>query len=948
MRLIHSGGVLLGCALLANLAYAEERRIEEMVVTAEKRQSTVSDTSISITAFSESMLEEQGIQNANEFVNFIPATTRDNYDIRIRGVGRNFRNLGGDPGVATYYNGVYSEDALIALTEGALWDLERIEVLRGPQGTLYGRNSIGGAINYITKRPSENFEGELRTQVGEHDTLEVYGLVSGPLTEDLGYRLNASKRSRNGWQEGQFGTQDVDSTNDQNVSLSLEWKPTDNITIFTRANDRRSLRRIGTGMIFNEGWGARRGTRSTDLYAYGLRDVTDGALPQFVPGVEAITNPRTGETRWGAPIRPGIDPAASSFPNPEFGSTVYDGRGYLNDGGPQKLDDDIEPEAYTNGLNDEEFDQQAISLEVNWDLDNLTLKYLFGYNDFLYTYDTDGGFSNSKISDPGARVAEEIYSYSHELTLIWDVNEDLNITAGLYNFYSNRLQDFSFQNRFNQGRLGQPQDLGLLDVPNLTLGGLTVMQAAGIGPAVGLGDAPMGFTIAGQWDGSFDELGSTYRHKNKNETTQYAAYVQGTWQMSDQFALTLGARWARDEKEVLENRGGYFESNFMAGFYPAVNAAPFLWGLSQAQVDAIGAEALVGVVPGAGGFPALGLALQNVLMGSATATGIVGNPIAPVCDLSATRCANPLRLQGVPLSWTGLAQDDDEWSDVSWRVNLDWTPNEDHLMYFSVTTGYRSGGYALGAADARIDGPTGTVPLSYDEEGVIAYEIGWKATFMDGSLQMNSSIYRYDYEDYQDNVTIFDPIQNAFRAIATNTGDAINQGFEVEVTWLATDSLTLNANYSFTDTEYQDQVFFIDDDDPTRPAPLFGVGVIDIEGNNLKGIPEHKATVWGTYEWATDIGKIIAGASVSYTGEYYPEGVERALDEIPDRLRTDMSVSWYSVDEKIRARLFVDNVFDERMLRGVGTGSIANHYRLSGTLLYPRYWGLDVRWQFGG
>ena len=105
-----------------------KRRIEEVIVTAEKVESTVSDTSISITAIGADMIEDLGIQSADEFVNFIPATTRDNYDIRIRGVGRNFRSLGGDPGVATYYNGVYSEDALIALTENALFDVERIEV----------------------------------------------------------------------------------------------------------------------------------------------------------------------------------------------------------------------------------------------------------------------------------------------------------------------------------------------------------------------------------------------------------------------------------------------------------------------------------------------------------------------------------------------------------------------------------------------------------------------------------------------------------------------------------------------------------------------------------------------------------------------------------------------------------------------------------------------------
>ncbi len=948
--------VLLTCAFVANIAVpaqAEERRIEEVVVTAEKREATVSDTSISITAFTGVMLEEQGIQSADEFVNFIPATTRDNFDIRIRGVGRNFRNLGGDPGVATYYNGIYSEDALIALSESGLYDLQRIEVLRGPQGTLYGRNSIGGAINYITKRPSREFEGELRTQVGKNNQFEIYGMLSGPVTDTLAYRLNAAKRTEDGWQEGQFDTQDVNSWNDQNLSLALDWQPTDRISVYTRFNDRRSLRRIGTGMIYNEGWGSRRGTRSTDLYAYGMRDVT-GPLAGFVPGAEGITHPVTGETRFGAPIRPGVDPAAGTFPNAEFMSSVYGGRGYLNDGRANDIDDDIEAEAYTNGLNNEEFDQQAVSLEVNYDLDNVSIKYLFGYSDFLYTFHTDGGFSNSEIEDTGGRTHEEVHSFSHELTVVWDATEDLEITAGLYHFDTNRLQDFSFENFFSQGRLGQPQDYGQLDDPNLLLGGLSILDAAGIGAPVGLGQAPIGTGISGRWDGSFDGTGSVYRHRNKNETKQNAAYVQGTWQINDEFALTVGARWAEDEKTVFEDRGGYVEINFMAGFYGLVSGFPALFGLSQAQVDAIGAEFLQGIVPGVGGIPSAGLALTNVLMGSAVATGIPGAPIAPVCDLTASSCATPLRLQGVPLSWAGRAEDDDTWDDISYRVNLDYQPHEDHLIYGYVTTGYRAGGYALGAADARIGPPTAISPLSYDEETVTAYEIGYKGTLLDGVLQLNTAIYRYDYEGYQDNVTIFDPVQNAFRSIAVNTGDAVNQGLEVELTWLVTDNLTLNANYSLTDTEYQDDVLFTDNDDPTRPVALFpdpltgGAPVVNIKGNSLKGIPEHKATVWGTYEWATEIGKIALGVSMFYTGEYYPEGVERDLDEIPDRLRTDVSLTWRSKDERIRARLFVDNVFDETMIRDIGTGTISNHYRLTGTLLRPRFYGLDVRWAFGG
>ena len=89
--------------------------IEEITVTAEKRTSTVSDTSMSITAFDSSLIEDLGLQGANDLMDQLPATTRDPYDVRIRGVGRNFRALGGDPGVATYYNGVYSPDFGLSL-----------------------------------------------------------------------------------------------------------------------------------------------------------------------------------------------------------------------------------------------------------------------------------------------------------------------------------------------------------------------------------------------------------------------------------------------------------------------------------------------------------------------------------------------------------------------------------------------------------------------------------------------------------------------------------------------------------------------------------------------------------------------------------------------------------------------------------------------------------------
>ncbi|MEC8821420.1 MAG: hypothetical protein VYA08_11045, partial [Pseudomonadota bacterium] len=108
-----SAGVLI---TWAGTLFAEDsgRRIEEVIVTAERQEASIQDTSISITAFTSEMLDDFGIRNQEDLQNFIPATTIQPYDATIRGVGRNFRALGGDPGVATYMNGVYSEDLLTA------------------------------------------------------------------------------------------------------------------------------------------------------------------------------------------------------------------------------------------------------------------------------------------------------------------------------------------------------------------------------------------------------------------------------------------------------------------------------------------------------------------------------------------------------------------------------------------------------------------------------------------------------------------------------------------------------------------------------------------------------------------------------------------------------------------------------------------------------------------
>jgi iron complex outermembrane recepter protein len=916
-------------------AEADRRRIEEVVVTAEKREATVSDTSISITAFSQSMIENMGIQNADEMVNFIPATTRDAYDIRIRGVGRNFRALGGDPGVATYYNGVYSEDFGIASSESALFDIARIEVLRGPQGTLYGRNSVGGALNYITNKPTYDTEIIARGMVGNFDTKEFYGVVSGPLIADrLAYRLIGVRRDRDGAQKGIDGSEDVNSIGDQNLAVALNWQITDGWEFNVRWNDRRSDRIIGSSPLVTEGpitaqGPQTRGVRSVDTYALGIVPVPGalfgGAVPYTGPTMD-FRDPTTGAIVSGIYARPGVDYSAVSRPNAAFGTN------------PDVFDPDIKNlkgYSLTDDRNDEQFDQQGLQADLSWDISDTTeLKWIGGWQDFVYTFHIDSDDSTSDLTSYHQLVRESVETFSNELQLLWQIGDNLQMTSGVYQFRSKRRQQYSVNDDTNQGRWTRPVNYGFM-APFVT------------GPFVTLGDAAPGTSIFGRADGTGSGL--LYGIDNKVDTDAYAAYTQGTYSFNEDWSLTVGVRWAQDEKRAREQRGGYLENNLNDpnnGFYAFSN--PVFEGFCQSTYG----------VPSCAFLGLTQIAVMNMFMGNASFTPTLNPnmPITPTCALDDRDCATPLRLQGLPISWADASEPGKEtWSKVTYRVNADWTPTDRSLIYFGVTSGYRSGGYSLGllgtqsqlfdASGNPISGRTGQ-PRTYDEEDVTAYEIGYKGSLLDGRLQLFSALYRYDYKGYQDEVEEFQPQTGSARNVVINAGKAENLGWEIEGLWLATDNWTIGGNYSYTQTEYKSDILIVEDDDPAVPNTLLPPKVVNLKGNDLKRIPRHKATLFSWYDWSFSPGVFSLGGSASYTGAFWDTGIKRDLDKVPSRNRIDVYAGWRDHTDTWNVRAFVDNVTDEGAARGIATPTASSNWRQSATFLYPRFYGLDVTYRF--
>jgi iron complex outermembrane recepter protein len=176
-------------AAAAPASASDDNSIAEIVVTAEKRNESLETVPVAISAYTSKARDLIGIETIQDMTNFTPGLAYSTSLDRafIRGVGRETNNLSTNPGVATYSDGVYNS-SVVAASGDALFE-DRIEVLRGPQGTLYGRNAIAGTINSISKRPTEDWTAEVRVKVGNYQTRDFEGVVSGPINDTMRFKF---------------------------------------------------------------------------------------------------------------------------------------------------------------------------------------------------------------------------------------------------------------------------------------------------------------------------------------------------------------------------------------------------------------------------------------------------------------------------------------------------------------------------------------------------------------------------------------------------------------------------------------------------------------------------------------------------------------------------------------------------------------------------------------
>ena len=260
-RVLLLSSCLAVSANISNVSFAKEldddglMALEEIVVTARKRAENLQETPIAISAFSAAALEDRGAGNINEVANFVPnlqysssaSGTVGASSFAIRGIGQSDFITTTEPGVGVYLDGVY-----LARVTGAaldLADVERVEVLRGPQGTLFGRNTIGGAVNVITSKPSGELGGKAEVTVGNHARFNGKFMANFPIVKDvLAGKVSLLTKNSDGYgydNDPAGGGGNLGEEGDIAGRIQLLYTPKDNMSFLLSADH---TRRRGTVM----------------------------------------------------------------------------------------------------------------------------------------------------------------------------------------------------------------------------------------------------------------------------------------------------------------------------------------------------------------------------------------------------------------------------------------------------------------------------------------------------------------------------------------------------------------------------------------------------------------------------------------------------------------------------------------------------------------------------
>jgi iron complex outermembrane recepter protein len=854
----------------------EQRARDVIVVTAQKREETVQDIAVAVTAITSELRDEIGLTTVQDYTNFAPGLSYSTANDRLgmRGVTRTSNNFGIRSGISNYVDGVYFSSAIPASREPIFVD--RVEVVRGPQGTLYGRDSIGGALNVITKRPTDEFEGQFNIGAGNLDSRKIEMTVAGPITDWLRYRVGASRNFQGeGYLSNVAGLEtEAGRRDDTYIEAQLEGDIGDRFDWWARYGT-LSWHRVGAP-------GGRTGAGASEPYDTRLFGAPGGANINSFFGF--------------SPVAGNVQMLGNTKTNPNAGKSE---QRFFNADFTQFTD---------------LYPTTEVALESVYHADNFDVKYLGGYVWYHYNLqiDNDGG-PVSRFSVPFAlngtpantplsvaRITDYNENrgwYSNEINIISTHDGPLQWVTGLYQYQENYSQP--------------------IYVTSLPTSGQPVFRVDGT-PLPDLAD------FMGRNDHSGSPLGGDlwYFSNNKGLNNAYGAFLQGDYQFNDQWKLTAGIRWSKDVMHGADQLRYITHYGVNLGGPARVDltsAATNIFGgpdpntVTAANPCGLAGKGIVGANPTAGN------SVPNT-----TAAGILFN-----CGGLNDRSRYGIYVD--PATGIATRQLGASWNEVTGVLGIDWTPDNDTLIYGKYNRGYKPGG--LGCADTNCNL---TVTPYTDKELVDAFELGFKREWRDWDLTTNATMFFYDYQGYQVNNTVVpdpDPV-SGIRPPAylsyLNLPEVHTFGFELETIWYPTEDLRFLINYGYTDPKIGQSPALIDGLDPWgRDAGAQPVGTRlpdgrtgqSLDGNILPFSPKNKIAVNGTYTWNFQDGSTI-DASVSYFWQdiSFTNIFNRWATKTPSWDQTDARVGWTNADGNITVIAFVRNLFDELQYDGRSGG----------------------------
>lgn len=392
--------------------------IQTIVVTAQKRAENVQDIPLSVTAIGSDALETTGFDSLADLSKLSPSLQLSNFGpiafVTLRGIGNENTTAGGDPGVALHYDGVYLGRPVATLFTA--FDTERVEVLRGPQGTLYGRNATGGSINYITKKPTSDFEGQVDLTYGNYDRKRIRGAVNVPISESISTRVVGFWEDRNGYTQNAFD-------GGRNGNDAKNWGIRGHVLFEPEGSDFKAL--------FSANYVETGGVGSTP------------ELREFFPGST------TGQNLAGPPI-PGTN-------------------NYLVNGVP--LVNDLRP--FRESKDADQFrdsDLLLLSATLEYDFGGIALKSISGYAETSYAALTDQDYSPLPLAE--LLLQETSEQFSQEVQLLSNNGIGFNWILGGYYFHEDATrQSQFFGSRYDIIAGGASQRLGIPVPSGFDVGG---------------------------------------------------------------------------------------------------------------------------------------------------------------------------------------------------------------------------------------------------------------------------------------------------------------------------------------------------------------------------------------------------------------------------------------------------------------------------------------------